>query len=330
VDGRTDLYALGCVLYELLVGEPPFTAETPVAIAFKQVSEEAAPVGLRRPDVPPALDHAVARLLAKRPDERPASAAAARAELLAAVPVAGAVDRTSELLATPAAGGFGDGDRTSVLPPAPAGAWASGAPSGGLPYVAPATSVMAPLPEEPDAPVPARRRSRRTGLLVLGAAGLAGAGLLGVLAFTNSSNGGGGGAAQHPSSPAAASIPAPAAGGTGPANPSAPAGPTTSARAASGDPAAAIAGLRADMAATPMPKDRQTPLLKTLDAASAALDAGRPADAVQALHTEQRQVRDLSKKHTVDGQTAAAWQRQLTTVIGSLSAPGGDAADNGN
>lgn len=52
VDGRADLYALGCVLTEMLTGEPPFSADTPVGIAFKQVSEEAPPVSLRRPEVP--------------------------------------------------------------------------------------------------------------------------------------------------------------------------------------------------------------------------------------------------------------------------------------
>ncbi|MDH6113831.1 serine/threonine protein kinase [Kitasatospora sp. MAP12-15] len=85
VDGRSDLYALGCVLVEMLTGQPPFLADTPVAVAFKHVSEPPEPLTVQRPEVPPALEAAVLRLLAKDPDDRPADAAAARAELLASV-----------------------------------------------------------------------------------------------------------------------------------------------------------------------------------------------------------------------------------------------------
>jgi serine/threonine-protein kinase len=86
-------------------------------------------------------------------------------------------------------------------------------------------------------------------------------------------------------------------------------------------------------------KDRQAALLKTLDTANSALTAQQPADAVTALKAAQRQVRDLSKQHAIDGQTAAAWQHQLGTIIGSLNADaanpaapanpgGGDNGDN--
>ncbi|WP_051970181.1 protein kinase domain-containing protein [Kitasatospora azatica] len=320
VDGRADLYALGCVLTEMLTGEPPFTADTPVAIAFKQVTEEAAPVSRRRPELPPALDLIVARLLAKRPQDRPATAAAARAELLAAVPVAGAVDRTAELLAMTAPGPAGAGDRTALLPPTP----------GHRPAAA-HTSVMAPLPphspeQYQDAPEP--RRSGRTLGLVLGGVGLAAAGLIGVLVSSNSAAGNGAGQPRAGHSESAAAPPAAASASSSPTAPSPSPG---TARPTPASPAAAIAALRAEMVQAQLPKDRQAPLLKTLDAATAALVGQQPQDAVVALKAEQRQVRDLSKKHAVDNQTAASWQRQLASIITSLNADANnpDNPDNG-
>ncbi|MGF1428643.1 protein kinase domain-containing protein [Kitasatospora sp. LaBMicrA B282] len=343
VDGRADLYALGCVLTEMLTGEPPFTADTPVAVAFKQVSEDAPPVSRRRPEVPPALDHVVARLLAKSPANRPAGAGAARGELLAAVPVAGAVDRTSELLATPPLAA-GDGDRTTVLP---MGSAASGPadprpfPGGSAP-----TSVMAPLPEYPGGGAGGtgglgglqlnggdgagdRRgggRSRRTMALVLGGAGLAVVALVGVLALASNSSSGNG---QHGGKPVAATAPAndvppPSTQPVGGA-PTPPTGPATSAKPSPATPVAEIAALRAEMAGTAMPKERQAPLLHTMDVALAAETGGKPQDAVQALKAAQKQVRDLSKKHVVDGQVAGAWQHQLGTIIGQLNTEAGGA-----
>jgi eukaryotic-like serine/threonine-protein kinase len=70
VDARSDLYSIGIVLYELLVGAPPFDAESPVTIALKQVSEEPVPPGRLNPAVPPALDAVVMRALRKDPAER--------------------------------------------------------------------------------------------------------------------------------------------------------------------------------------------------------------------------------------------------------------------
>ena len=70
VDGRTDIYALGCVLFECLTGAPPFKREEDVATIMAHLHEEAPPVTDRRPDTPPALAAAVAKMLAKDPDER--------------------------------------------------------------------------------------------------------------------------------------------------------------------------------------------------------------------------------------------------------------------
>jgi tetratricopeptide (TPR) repeat protein len=81
VDGRADLYSLGCVAFELLTGEPPFVRETPASILAAHISSPPPEVATRRPDVPVGLAFVVQRLLAKSPDERPGTAAAFLDEL---------------------------------------------------------------------------------------------------------------------------------------------------------------------------------------------------------------------------------------------------------
>ncbi len=70
----SDLYSIGVMLYEALTGQVPFEAETPVAVALKQISEPARPPSQINPQVPPALDAVVLRALAKDPVARYASA----------------------------------------------------------------------------------------------------------------------------------------------------------------------------------------------------------------------------------------------------------------
>jgi serine/threonine protein kinase/Flp pilus assembly protein TadD len=76
IDGRSDLYSLGCVAFELLTGQPPFVGETPMAMLAAHLTAPVPSVRNAKPEVPPRIATVVERLLAKMPDERPPTAAA--------------------------------------------------------------------------------------------------------------------------------------------------------------------------------------------------------------------------------------------------------------
>lgn len=74
----SDIYALGCVLHELLTGHPPFSGDNPAALLFQHVQTSPMPVAQLRPEVPAPLSDLVMQMLAKDPDQRPDAVQSAR------------------------------------------------------------------------------------------------------------------------------------------------------------------------------------------------------------------------------------------------------------
>ena len=81
VDARSDLYSTGCLMYELLTGRPPFTGDSPVAIAYQHVRENPVPPSVVDPDIPPWADAIVLKAMAKDPGDRYQSAAEMRMDV---------------------------------------------------------------------------------------------------------------------------------------------------------------------------------------------------------------------------------------------------------
>jgi beta-lactam-binding protein with PASTA domain/tRNA A-37 threonylcarbamoyl transferase component Bud32 len=119
VDARTDIYSLGAVLYELLTARPPFTGDSPVAVAYKQVNEAPAVPSSLNPDVPARLDAVVMKALSKNPSNRYQTAEEFSADLarviagqeVEATPLMpAAIGDATQVISRPSA-------HTAVLPP---------------------------------------------------------------------------------------------------------------------------------------------------------------------------------------------------------------------
>ena len=120
VDARSDLYSTGCLLYELLTGRPPFTGDSPVAIAYQHVRENPVPPSRVDPEIPAWADSIVLKAMAKDPADRYQSAADMRTDIqraLSGVPVA-APPRSAEMYpATQRLGPAVTDGRTGAIPP---------------------------------------------------------------------------------------------------------------------------------------------------------------------------------------------------------------------
>src|SRR3984885_2321884 len=81
VDARSDLYSTGCLMYELLTGRPPFTGDSPVAIAYQHVRENPVPPSRVDPSLPPWADSIVLKAMAKSANDRYQSAAEMQADI---------------------------------------------------------------------------------------------------------------------------------------------------------------------------------------------------------------------------------------------------------
>jgi eukaryotic-like serine/threonine-protein kinase len=125
VDARSDVYAAGCVLYELLCGHPPFVGDNPVSVAYQHVREDPRPPGTINPDVTPDIDAVVLKALAKNPLNRYQSAAEMRADLLRAAAgrrvMATPVMTEQETMAMAAAATRQISPATRAIPPARVG-----------------------------------------------------------------------------------------------------------------------------------------------------------------------------------------------------------------
>ncbi|WP_084099869.1 Stk1 family PASTA domain-containing Ser/Thr kinase [Demequina sp. NBRC 110051] len=129
VDARSDLYSVGCLLFELLTGRPPFVGDSPVSVAYQHVREEAPAPSAFAADVPKELDQVVLRALAKNRDQRYATAQEFLGDLRA-VMGGGAISAATGAIPLGSAG-FGAG-AAGVAAAGAAGAAAGAAAAQGL------------------------------------------------------------------------------------------------------------------------------------------------------------------------------------------------------
>jgi len=117
VDARSDLYSTGCLLFELLTGRPPFTGDSPVAVAYQHVREPAPAPSSFASDVPEALDRITLKALAKERDSRYSTAAEFRADLEAAIRGGHVSAPAVGVLAATAIAESAAAEPTQILPP---------------------------------------------------------------------------------------------------------------------------------------------------------------------------------------------------------------------
>ncbi|MFI8531484.1 Stk1 family PASTA domain-containing Ser/Thr kinase [Streptomyces aquilus] len=176
VDARSDLYSTGCLLYELLTVRPPFVGDSPVAVAYQHVREEAQPPSVFDPEITPEMDAIVLKALVKDPNYRYQSADEMRMDIEACLdgqPVA-----ATAAMGSVGYGGYPDDQPTTALRSTDAGA----------------TSMLPPMnPDDPgyggydDRPDRRRQKKNNTSTILLVVAAvlvLVGAILIGKWAFS--------------------------------------------------------------------------------------------------------------------------------------------------
>lgn len=175
-DTRSDIYAVGIMMYEMLTGEQPFTGDQPMQIAYRHANEDVPAPSLRNPRVPQELDELVQWATAKDPDQRPDDARVLLEQ----------VRDTEKLLDLPT--GPTAVTKTQVLPPAPGGSRRATGPTGPAPrrpnadaatqVLGARGAVAGELERVEVSPAPPRRRRRWIPLLaILAALALVGGGL---------------------------------------------------------------------------------------------------------------------------------------------------------
>jgi serine/threonine protein kinase len=184
VDARTDVYSLGCVLYESLTGRVPFPKEVDAAVIWAHVEEMPTAPSAVRPELPSALDEVIARALAKKPDDRYPTCRqlmdSARSALEADLPsdtTISLVGQSNTVLtgleapAQPLAGVRPEPRQPSIADQTPAGAPPSATPPGGMPAPASPTPPGGTAPPA-SPPAPGERPARRVPHPALGAVAL--------------------------------------------------------------------------------------------------------------------------------------------------------------
>ena len=173
VDARSDVYSLGCVLYEVLTGEPPFKGDSPVAVAYQHVREDPKQPSQVNPAVPPALDSVILKAMSKNPANRYQSAAEMRSDL---VRVLGGQRPSAPMV-------MSDEDRTTMFGPVDSGA---GTGSGYRPEPArTSTATAAPVAVPAAAPAKKSNTARNT---MLSVAALVVVGIIGAFIWSLVSN----------------------------------------------------------------------------------------------------------------------------------------------
>jgi serine/threonine-protein kinase len=170
LDSRSDIYALGTIVFQMLTGQLPFDADTPMGLVVKHITDPVPSIRQVRPDLPPTAEHLIGRAMAKQREARHESAAQLAAELAAlqtgAPPPPAPPARAGGLAMTQIEAPPGAFPQMTGQPPAtgaaprpaynPTALVTGAAPPGGIP-----ASVVVPAP-------PAARRSSRSCLLVGG------------------------------------------------------------------------------------------------------------------------------------------------------------------